>query len=171
MAKTPRLSDIDAAFEILRSLRKILRKTSEHSRQISRQSGLSVPQLLVLKAIADHPAGNDLTAAMIAKSVHLSAPTVTRIVDRLEMAKYVVRKRHGDDRRKFCISLTPLGKKRLESLPTPLHEEFLAKLKKLKRSEKDGLLSALEQIVEMMQAGDIDASPVLTPEFDVKPAE
>ena len=102
-------SDGEVAYEILRSLRRILRKTSEHSRQISRQSGLSVPQLLCLKAI--HDAGEEeVTAAKIADTIQLSAPTVTRIVDRLEVAGYVTRERRSQDRRKVCLSLTELGR-------------------------------------------------------------
>ncbi len=169
MARPKKLSDLEVAFEIVRSLRRILRKTSEHSRQLSQQSGLSIPQLLVLKAIDDDELPDELTAAKIAKTVHLSAPTVTRLIDRLEYAQYIKRLKHESDRRKVCIALTSLGKKRLESLPTPLHEEFLTKLKKLKRSEKDDLLKSLDQIVEMMQAEDIDAAPMLTPEIEVKP--
>ncbi len=33
------------------------------------------------------------------------------------------------------------------------------------------LLQSLKQIVEMMEAEGMDASPVLTPEIDVKPTE
>ena len=169
MAKAKRLSDLDVAYEIVRSLRKIIRRTSEHSRQISRQSGLSVPQLLVLKTISESNS-EELTSASIAKEIHLSAPTVTRIIDRLEFAKYVARKPHPSDRRKVCLTLTALGKKRLETLPTPLHEDFLERLKKLKRAEKEQLLQSLKQVVELMHAADIDAAPVLTPEIDVKPS-
>ncbi len=165
-----KLSDIEVAYEVLRSLRKIIRKTSEHSRQISSQSGLSVPQLLCLKAIAEFPSENkiELTAASVAQTVHLSAPTVTRLLDRLELAGYIARNRHPGDRRKLYLTLTELGKRRLESLPTPLHEDFLAKLKKLKRTEKEQLLASLEKVVEMMAAENIDAAPLLTAELDVK---
>lgn len=163
------MTDLEVAYEILRNLRKILRKTSEHSRMVSQQSGLSVPQLLVLKAIQE-AGSHELTAAQLAKSVHLSAPTVTRILDRLELAKYVERQRHANDRRKVCILLTSLGQERLKELPSPLHEEFLERLEKLKRSEKDRLMQSLQQIVEMMQAEGIDAAPLLTSEIDVKPS-
>lgn len=169
MAKKKKTTDTDLAYEILRSLRKILRKTSQHSRQISRQSGMSVPQLLCLKAIGEADKTTDVTAAIVAQTVHLSAPTVTRIVDRLEEAQFVERTAHPSDRRKNCLSLTSLGKKRLEKLPTPLQEEFLDRLKKLRRAERAELLQSLERIVEMMEAEDIDAAPMLTPEVDVKP--
>lgn len=161
----------EVAYEILRSLRRILRKTSQHSRQIARQSGLSVPQLLCLKAIDDADAEEETTAALVAQAVQLSAPTVTRIVDRLETAGYVARERRSQDRRKVCLSLTKLGRQRLQTLPTPLHDEFLSRLKSLSADERAMLLRSLKQIVEMMEAEDIDAAPLLTPELDVKPPD
>ena len=171
VAKQTADSNGDVAYEILRSIRRILRKTSQHSRQIARQSGLSVPQLLCLKAIDEAEMDAEVTAAMIAEVVQLSPPTVTRIVDRLEVAGYVERERRSQDRRKVCLSLTELGQQRLETLPTPLHDQFLDRLKRLKSAERKALLRSLEQIVEMMEAADMDAAPLLTPELDVKPPE
>ena len=127
--------------------------------------------MLCLKAIDDADENAEVTAAMVAENVQLSAPTVTRIVDRLEMAGYVSRARDSQDRRKVCLSLTELGRKRLETLPTPLHDQFLERIKKLTARERMALLQSLKQIVEMMEAEGMDASPVLTPEIDVKPTE
>lgn len=169
MAKQKHKTEDEVAYEILRSIRRILRKTSQHSRQLTRQSGLSVTQLLCLKAIGDAGDELELSAAMIAQRVQLSAPTVTRIVDRLELAGYVLRERRSQDRRKICLSVTELGRQRLKQLPTPLQDQFLERLNKLKPDERRELLRSLEKIVEMMEAGDIDASPVLTSEIDVKP--
>ncbi len=69
MANCKADSDGDVAYDTLRSIRRILRKTSQHSRQIARQSGLSVSQLLCLKAIDEAEAGGEVTAAMIADVV------------------------------------------------------------------------------------------------------
>ena len=171
MAKQKHKTEDDVAYEILRSIRRILRKTSQHSRQLTRQSGLSVTQLLCLKAINDAAREPEVSAAMIARRVQLSAPTVTRIVDRLELAGYVSRERRSQDRRKICLSVTELGRQRLKQLPTPLQDQFLERLHKLKPDERSTLLRSLEKIVEMMEASDIDASPVLTSELDVKPRE
>ena len=170
MSKQKSETEGDVAYEILRSIRKILRKTSQHSRQLTRQSGLSVTQMLCLKAIDDAGEEPEVSAAMIARRVQLSAPTVTRIVDRLELAGYISRERRSQDRRKICLSITELGRQRLKQLPTPLQEQFLSRLKKLNPDERSALLHSLEQIVEMMEAGDIDASPVLTSELNVKPS-
>lgn len=160
----------EAAFEILRSIRRILRKVSEHSRRLSRQSGLTVPQLLCLRAIGEIDGNQEATVASISQAVQLSPPTVSRILDRLEDAGYIVRERRSGDRRKVCLSLTPAGEELIQRQPAPLHEEFLARLASLQHDERALLRRSLEQIVELMEAADIDAAPILAP-GDVKQPE
>ena len=125
--------------------------------------------MLCLKAISEFPADTDVTVAMVAEAVQLSAPTVSRILDKLEKGSYVARQRNAKDRRRVCVSLTEDGWKRIDNLPTPLHEQFLKRLDTLDPIECLGLLKALERIVELMDAEDIDAAPLLTPELEVGP--
>ena len=158
-------------FQILRAIRRIIRRTSEHSRNVGKQSGVSVPQMLCLKAIADFPADTEVTVVMVANAVQLSAATVSRILDRLENVGLILRERRSTDRRKVCLSLTEAGKQKLDDLPTPLHEQFLERLNRLDASERRGLLKALERIVELMDAEGLDASPMLTPELNVGPGQ
>ncbi len=127
--------------------------------------------MLCLKAVSEFAEGTEVTVAMVAKAVQLSAPTVSRILDRLEKCDYIIRERSSKDRRRVCVSLTEGGWQRLENLPTPLHEEFLRRLETLDPIECLGLLRALERIVTLMDAEGIDAAPVLTPELDVGPGD
>lgn len=157
-------------FQILRAIRRIIRRTSQHSRSVSKHAGLSVPQMLCLKAIADFPEGEEVTVVKVAESVQLSAATVSRILDRLENSGFVLRERTSSDRRRVCLSLTDQGWRRLADLPAPLHEQFLQRLDALDPVERLGLLKALERIVDLMDAEGIDAAPVLTPELDVGPS-
>ncbi|MBI1310217.1 MarR family transcriptional regulator [bacterium] len=156
-------------FQILRAIRRIIRRTSEHSRNVGKRSGVSVPQMLCLKAIADFPTDAEVTVVMVANAVQLSAATVSRILDRLENGGLILRERRSTDRRKVCLSLTDAGQQRLDDLPTPLHEQFLERLDRLDPVERLGLLKALERIVELMDAEGLDASPMLIPELDVGP--
>jgi len=156
-------------FQILRAIRRIIRRTSEHSRSVGKHGGVSVPQMLCLKAVSEFPGGTDVTVAMVAEAVQLSAPTVSRILDKLEKRGYVVRERNSKDRRRVCVSLTEQGWQRIDNLPTPLHEQFLKRLEALDPIECLGLLKGLERIVELMDAEDIDAAPLLTPELEVGP--
>ena len=161
-------SEGEVADEMLRSIRQIIRRVSEHSKSMARDAGLTIPQLLCLKAIGSRDEEPELTVAQVAEDMQLSAPTVSRIVDRLERAELVIRERRARDRRKVCLSLTPKGYERFQNLPVPLQERFVKNLMELPEGERVELLAALKRIVELMDAADIDAAPMLTPGADVK---
>ncbi|MEZ4230187.1 MAG: MarR family transcriptional regulator [Polyangiaceae bacterium] len=166
--------DPDVAHEVLRSIRQIVRRISEHSKYLSSEAGLTVPQLMCLKAIGEiDERGRDaeITVAMVGKSVTLSAATVSRIVDRLVTAGLVARERRAVDRRKVCLSLTAAGLERYQTLPTPLQETFVARFKALEPGERDHLLSALRRISSLMDATDLDAAPLLVLGEDIKQAD
>lgn len=163
--------DVDIAHEVLRSIRQIVRRISEHSKYLSAEAGLTVPQLMCLKAIGEigqAEEGNEITVAMVGKSVQLSAATVSRIVDRLVSAGLVTRDRRAADRRKVCLSLTAAGLDRFRTLPTPLQETFVDRFKALPPEERSALLSALRRISALMGAENLDAAPLLVPGEDIK---
>ena len=161
--------DAEIAHEVLRTIRQIVRKISEHSKSLYREVGLTVPQLMCLKAIGELDEEHDeVTVVMVAKRLQLSAATVSRIIDRLTRAHLVVRERRSKDRRKVCLSLTPAGLERFQTLPVPLQELFVRRLSALPRKQRANLLDSLRRIAELMEAVEIDAAPILTPEADVK---
>lgn len=149
------------ADEVLRAIRRILRKTSEHSRQLSREAGLTVPQTLCLRFLADADGDEEVTVARISQAVQLAPATVSRLLDRLEDAGLVVRERRSRDRRRVCLSLTALGRQQIDKLPAPLQEQFVSRLLRLPADEQQQLLRSLVKVVEMMEAADLDAAPVL----------
>lgn len=155
------------AYQILRTLRRILRRISQHSREIARESGLSVPQMLCMKAVDDLQAEPEITVAMIADAVQLTPATVSRILDRLEQRGFVIRERRSKDRRRVCVTLSESGRNQLDDLPQPLNEAFLQRIQGLNPGERETLLSALTRVVELLDAEGIDASPLLTTQVDV----
>jgi DNA-binding MarR family transcriptional regulator len=161
------MSAPDLTERVLRALRRILRKTSEHSRQVFRETGLTVPQALCLRAIGDRSPENEATVVQVSRTVQLAPATVSRILDRIEAAGLIQRQRSSQDRRKVCLVLTELGQERLLNLPAPLQERFVGRLLALEPSRQQQLLDALEQVVELMEASGLAAAPVLEPEFDV----
>lgn len=142
-----------------------MRRVSEYSKHLSVEVGLTVPQLMCLKAIGElEEAGErEITVIGVAQRVHLSAATVSRILDRLVRMELVTRERTAIDRRKVCLALTASGLERFQSLPIPLQEEFVARLTALPHEERVALLAALRRLSDLMQANDIDAAPVLHP--------
>lgn len=160
------MTKTDLADAALRAIRRIMRKTSEHSRQLSRQSGLTMPQLLCLRFIGDAKPDGEVTVALVSQGVQLAPATVSRILDRLEDAGLIVRERRSQDRRKVCLSLTELGRQQVDKLPTPLQEQFVERLHVLPPDEQQRLLGALEKVVELMEASQLDAPPVLEPDME-----
>ncbi|MGM0574284.1 MAG: MarR family winged helix-turn-helix transcriptional regulator [Myxococcota bacterium] len=149
--------------DILRGIRRILRRVSQHSRAVAREARLTVPQLMCLKAIGEAPEAEEMHPSLLSRRVHLSPATITGIADRLETAGLVVRERRLRDRRKVCLSLTEAGRRRLDALPPPLQERFVGRLRALPDQERLHLLTALDRIAELMEASDLDASPILAP--------
>lgn len=154
----------DDADAILRSIRRIVKRVSEHSRNLSRDVGLTVPQLLCLRVVGElDERETEVTVAVVAARVQLGAPTVSRIVDRLERAGLVVRERRAADRRKVCLSLTPAGLERFQSLPKPLQDRFVQRFGELTPARRAELLGALHEVITLMEADELLAAPVLSP--------
>lgn len=154
--------DDPIAQEILRSIRQLVRGISIHSKSLQREVGLTVPQVICLRAIEKLEADSDgITVSKISEAVHLSPPTVSRIIERMTSAGLIARQRDADDRRKTSISLTKLGRRRLANLPPPLQDTFLERLDELPLARRKELLAALRCLVELMSAADIEAAPLL----------
>ncbi|MEZ4240082.1 MAG: MarR family transcriptional regulator [Myxococcota bacterium] len=157
----------DLAYRVLTSIRRIIRRVTTHSHRLAHDTGLTVPQLLVLRAI--DTLGADATLSRLVVAVQLSPSTVSGVVERLVKAGLVTRTQSERDRRVWTLAPSPAGRERLATVPLPLQDAFLARLAALPDAERDAILSALEQVVELMDAGDLDASPVLVDGADVGP--
>lgn len=146
------------ADEILVALRRVMRATDLHSKQLFKSIGLTSPQLLIMQIL--HREGS-ITAGQLADRVSLSQATVTTILDRLQAKALIQRERSETDRRKVFVLLTEQGANKLQNAPTPLQEDFIKQFADLKNWEQTQLISALQRIAHMMDAHHIDASPVL----------
>ncbi len=130
-----------------------------HSRRLVEQVGLTGPQLAVLRKAGQlerTPIGG------LARAVHLSQPTVTGILDRLEKRGLLRRTRDEQDRRAVNISITEQGREVLKRAPSLLQDQFRKELDKLQDWEQTSMLSVLQRIAAMMEAEELAASPHLT---------
>lgn len=149
---------MDICDSVLVALRKIIRATDLYSKRLSKETSLTAPQLLIMQAIRDC---GRVSIGEIASKVNLSQATVTTILDRLEKRELTFRERSKTDKRKVHAHLTAEGERLLDSAPMPLQEEFIRKFRELKDWEQTLILSSLQRVAEMMDAGNIDASPLL----------
>lgn len=140
------------------ALRRILRVTELNSRKLADQSELTASQLLVLQQVSDK--GSVLPSA-IAKSVGLKQATVTVLVNKLESAGLVTRRRDTDDRRRVWIDITDAGHATLEKSPDLLQDRFESGFSALEEWEQSMIITALERIANLLDAEAIEAAPVL----------
>ncbi|MCP5185471.1 MAG: MarR family transcriptional regulator [Pseudomonadales bacterium] len=146
--------------DVLVALRKIIRATDINSRRLGRQTGLTTPQLVVLRAIAS---SGEPTVTEISHAVSLSQATVTTILQRLETQGLVIKARSKADKRRVNVRLSASGRKLQQSAPLPLQEEFTERFSRLQAWEQYQIVSCLERVAAMMNAEKLDAAPLLAP--------
>ncbi len=144
--------------DVLVALRRIMRATDLYSKRLSKTAGLTSPQLMLLQAIRER---GDVTIGTIARHVSLSQATVTTILDRLEARGLVYRERSTVDKRKVHAHLTDDGCSVLDGAPTPLQLSFTQRFERLESWEQNMITASLQRVADMMDAGELDASPFL----------
>lgn len=144
--------------ELLVALRRVIRAIDMRSRQLSKEVGLTGPQLLILQKVGKQP---NVMVREIADDINLSSATVTSILDRMEARQLVERIRSTQDKRKVGVFLTEQGEKALSTAPLPLQEHFTNRFNALQEWEQSQMVATLQRIATMMDAQDVDASPVL----------
>lgn len=145
--------------ELLLALRKVIRATDLYSKQLNKLSGLTAPQLLILREVAAAPEG--ITASAVAQNITLSPATVSNVIDRLEHKQFIRRERSTQDRRRVVLWLTEAGAERMQAAPRPLQEDFIERFQDLADWEQSQLLAAMQRIAAMMNAERLEAAEVL----------
>ena len=140
------------------ALRRILRATELFGRKLAQSVGLTAPQLRALQIVSDK---GHCTATEISQRMRISQATVTSLVDKLVRKEMVVRERSQTDRRQTNIVTTEKGRQAIQDAPDPLLGRLVRKLSAMEDWEQAALIAALERVATMLDAEDIDASPVL----------
>lgn len=156
----PEPEAVSYEIRILRSLRQIIRATALYSRDLQARHKVTVPQLTCLYAVAEN---EPATTTRIAREVLLSPSTVVGILDRLEAAGLVRRRRDTGDRRLVNVTLTEDGLRLVAQTPPPLQADLARALQNLPELERATIALSLERLVALMEAGALDAAPILEP--------
>lgn len=156
--RRPRLEAGDPCYDVLVALRRIIRSVDIQSKRVSKESGLTTPQVLILQSIQGL---GEVTTGRIAGEVHLSQATVTTILDRLDQRDLIERYRSTNDRRIVHTRLTQKGKEALRKAPTLMHERFIRSYMNIEQSDQKRILGVLEEVAGMLGGEDIQAAPLL----------
>ena len=144
--------------QIVVALRRVSQAIDIWSRHLWQDYGLTSPQLATLREIL---AGKNVSPGALASVLHLSQPTVTGILGRLEQRGLIRRERSDTDRRSTLAVATNLGKELAAKAPPLLRDNFRRELVKLPDWKQTEILSVLQQVAHMMQAPEVDEGPFL----------
>mgnify|MGYP002640000810 CR=1 FL=1 len=147
--------------ESLIAIRKILRATELFERRLAQSVGLTPAKLRVLQILASK---DDERASPkgLATQMGVSQATVTVLVDKLVAASFVTRMRSVADRRQMHVLLTKSGREAIKDSPDALQQRFVKKFQNMQDWEQAQIVASLERVTAMLDATDIDASPVLS---------
>lgn len=111
--------------------------------RLFRVHGITVQQYNILRILRGE--GRPLPILEIAERMVTVVPGITGLIDRLEEAELVERKRCERDRRVIYVAVTPKGLKILENLDQPVLELHKKMLGHLSRAELKELVRLLEK--------------------------
>lgn len=137
---------------VLTTLRKIIRAIDIHSRQLSKQYGLTGPQLVVISEIGQY---GPMTIGELARRISLSQATVTTILDRLEVKQLATRVRGSEDKRRVYVDITGKAREILDTHPNFLQEGFVRRFNALEDWEQTLILSSIQRIAAMMNTSSL----------------
>ena len=107
--------------------------------------GVSGEQYNVLRILRGAgPAG--LPTLDVAERMVVHNPAITRLVDKLEAKRLIVRQRCTEDRRRVYCRITPAGLDLLQKLDEPVDNQSEALLSALPQGDVDELIRILQKI-------------------------
>lgn len=146
--------------EALIALRRILRATELHQKDMAQAAGLSPAKLRVLQ-ILEGQEGQTATPTVLANQMGVSQATVTALVAQLEDRAMIMRERSNLDRRQMNVTLTTVGSQALSDFPNTLQQHFAGGFDALADWEQHMIVSVLGRVAAMLNATDIKAAPLL----------
>jgi DNA-binding MarR family transcriptional regulator len=150
---------MDRTDDSLIAIRRILRATELYGRRLAREAGLTAVQLRVLQIVDEK---GDATPTEIATRMGVTQATVSALIKKLEAFGDLERRRSQTDRRQTNLSITPQGRAKVRGAPDALQQRYVSQFEAMSDWEQAMIVAALERVASMLDAEEIDASPVLS---------
>lgn len=143
--------------DIVGAIRRLVRAVYLDSAKMSKQYGLTGPQSSILRTLAH---SGPMSSANLSRVLYVTPSNITGIIDRLERKGLVERTRKQGDRRIALITLTEKGSEVSRTLPDPIEHKIISELVDLDSNHVKTLSLAVRQIVELIDAKDVDEVPL-----------
>jgi DNA-binding MarR family transcriptional regulator len=133
----------DRTLVFLRTVWALDHRLQSHSKRMKSRTGVTGPQRLVLRVLANAP---ETSPTELARILFFHKSTVTVILHSLEEAKLVRRTRNLSDRRAIVVALTPKGRRIARQRTGTVEAVFRKTLAKMKPRDVDVARSVLDQL-------------------------
>ena len=148
------------ANDALIALRQIQRKTELASKGLAALTNLTPSQLWVMEVLRDE---HEVSLSQLVTKTQLKNASITTLVDKLVERNLVARRKCDDDRRRVWVCLTADGVKMFDDAPDLLQTVFEGRFLDLPDWHQSMVVSALERVVCLLDAENVDAAPLLQP--------
>ena len=113
--------------------------------------GISHKNSIIKRNIIAHMAVNgECTLSELTKELHISVPTITKLVQELEERNLLVKQADEKDKRVINLTLTEEGKEFVELRVTHFHGEWASRLPDLDDAVVDEFVHAITRMQETM---------------------
>jgi DNA-binding MarR family transcriptional regulator len=148
-----KVPDLDADLQsLMKAIRVIAQAIDTRSKAMSRISGLTIPQVVILQGVRDL---GEVTTNGLSRHVDLSPGTVVSILDKLEERGFIERYRNAQDRRVVHTRMTESGAAILAQAPSLLPDEVVSAIKALDDGDRRSLVGSFQSVALMLRkAGD-----------------
>ncbi|SHJ48781.1 DNA-binding transcriptional regulator, MarR family [Dethiosulfatibacter aminovorans DSM 17477] len=134
-------------YQIASLIREINSKLNHSIKNEFKDTGLTVPQIMVLKTLSN---GNRLKISEISKEMNLVNSTVSGIIDRLEKQDIVKRIRSEEDRRIVYIELSEKGNEIIKNHRAIINNFFNDTFGNLGNEEINTILTGLQTVKNVL---------------------
>ncbi|WP_141364071.1 MarR family winged helix-turn-helix transcriptional regulator [Glutamicibacter uratoxydans] len=143
------LSQIDQIMQELSRMREIERKIMRSTQRFMKLN--ETDMRAIRKVISSTYNGKAVTAGDLARYLGISSASVTKMLDRLEAGKHVVRKPHPTDRRSQCVEVTEETHQAAREQIGRHHAQRFEVLRSFSHSERDVIIRFLAGTSQAME--------------------
>ncbi|MGW5240735.1 MarR family winged helix-turn-helix transcriptional regulator [Monashia sp. NPDC004114] len=122
-------------------LRTEVGRLAYHLRTPATRSGITPTRLAALAALTRYPDG--VRQGDLAELMNMSAPSMTRLVEIMQEAGWVERRRDPHDQRCLLLVLSPVGRKTIDTLRDEAATQLSTELADLTADERAALAAAV----------------------------
>lgn len=134
-------------FALAEALRAPLLRVSRKLRQEAQKVGLSAQDALILGYLKKHPGAG---VSELADFEQISRPTMSSHVKRLAAAGWVTRTEDAEDGRRQGLTVTSVGRRKLETLQRHRNDWLAARLVRLTPAERMRLAEAAAPLLMLV---------------------